>query len=190
MARQPASNLENNFSGGLKTDNSPLNFPENACTEADNCIFTITGETSRRAGIDLELNHTSFSINSSNKALSNYQWNNAGGDGINQMYVQQVGSTILFYLSSAASIPAPLSVQKIANTVDLTTFVAAGGSFDATVECQFADGNGYLFVYHPSIDPVYCTYFGGIITPNKIDIQIRDITGIFEPGVPDNLRPD
>lgn len=188
MPQQVANNLESNFSKGLITENNPLSFPENACTDADNCIFSITGEVTRRSGIDMELNYTSFGINCTNKALANYQWNNAGGDGVNQMYVQQVGSTILFYLSSAANLSQPLSVQKIANTVDLTAYVPSG-SFDSTIECQFSDGNGYLFIFHPSIDPVYCTYFGGIITPAKITVKIRDTVGIFEPGVADNLRP-
>lgn len=189
MPQQLATSVENNFTKGLITESTGLNFPENAATDCDNCEFTLVGDTLRREGIDYEVNFTTSTIDRNNSAINLYKWNNAGGDGLTQVIVQQTGSILYFYLSSSATVASPLSNHKLASTVDISTFVAAGGSFDTALECQFSDGNGYLFVYHPSCDPIYCTYSAGTITGNAITVQIRDFTGIPETGVTDDYRP-
>ncbi len=181
--------VQNAFTKGLLTEFSGLNFPEEAATDADNTLFSITGSVLRRQGFDYEANYTLNTIPRTNLAINTYKWNNAGGDGNTQVVVQQTGSIIYFYKSSAATVVAPLSSQILASTVDMSTFVASGGTFDATVECQFSDGNGYLFVYHPSCDTVYCTFNAGTITGNAIIVQTRDFAGIPEIGVADGYRP-
>jgi len=163
MPQQLTATVENNFTRGLITDSTGLNFPENAATDTDNCIYTIVGDVTRRLGIDYETNFTTTTIDFTNKAVNQYKWNNVGGDGLTQIVVEQVGSTLYFYRSSSATVASPLSANKLASTIDLTLFTV-GGTFDPAQECQFADGNGYLFVYHPAIDPVYCTYTAGVIT--------------------------
>ncbi len=181
--------IENNFTKGLITEFTGLNFPSNAATDTQNCIYTLVGDVIRREGFDYE-NNAALNIISTvtNKAISSYKWNNVGGDGETQVVVEQVGGTLYFYTSSAATTAAPLSAQKLSSTVDISSFVATGGSFDATVECQFADGNGYLFVCHPNCDPFYCTYVAGTVTGNIINIQIRDFIGIPD-GLPITSRP-
>ena len=54
MPRQQAFSIENNFSKGLLTEHTALNFPENACTETFNCTFDNLGNVSRRLGFDYE----------------------------------------------------------------------------------------------------------------------------------------
>jgi len=188
MPQQLANTVENNFSKGLITETNPLNFPENAATDADNCIFTINGEVTRRLGFNTEENSASYPISSVGQSINSYTWSNAGGDGVNQILVVQVGATLLFYLSSQASIASPLSVQLIGNTITLTAFTAFGNTFDSTVECEFTDGNGYLFVFHPDLEPFFCTYFGGVIVAQNINVQTRDFTGTID-GLPVNQRP-
>lgn len=189
MPSQVLSSVENSFTKGLVTEFTGLNFPENAATDCDNCEFTIVGDVLRRQGIDLETNGSNFVLNRSGKAISNYKWNNVGGDGLTQLVVEQVGNILYFYKSSSATIANPVSAQILASTVNLATFTAAGGGFTNSLECQYADGNGYLFVYHPSCDPIYCTYNSGTITGNRIIINVRDFTGVLEPGVSSNTRP-
>ena len=190
MANKFAQSVQSNFVGGLKTEFSALNFPENACIDADNVIFSITGETNRRAGFDFEANFQLNSISTVGVAINTYKWNNVAGDGQTQIIVQQDGGTIRFYLSSAATIASPLSTKLLASTVIMSTFVASGGVFDPTIECTFTDGNGYLFIFHPTCDPVYCTYntLTQVITPTLIDVQIRDFVG-FPETQPYNFRP-
>jgi hypothetical protein len=185
-----SASLMNSFIGGLKTEFTGLNFPENACTDTENVVFSIIGEAVRREGIDLEVNAVKSAVMQSSVAFNTYKWTNVGGDGLTQVLVVQIGNTLYFFTSSAATESSPLSAQLLASTVTVSTYQASGNT--ATVnqtECQFTDGNGYLFVFHPDCDPFYCTYNAGTITANLITLQIRDFAGIYEPGVPINFRP-
>jgi hypothetical protein len=180
--------VENNFIGGLKTEFTGLNFPENACTSATNCVFSIIGDVLRREGIDFEANFHLSSINTANLAVNYYKWFNAGGDGSTQLIVLQVGSTLYFFRSSAATAGSPVSAQILATSVNIAQFQAAGNvSTVSTTECQFTDGNGYLFVFHPACDPFYVQYTGTgpAVTASAITLMIRDFNGIIpEPGNP------
>jgi hypothetical protein len=181
--------FQNNFTAGLKTEFTGLNFPPNACTETFDCVFEMQGDVTRRPGVDLELHYTTNTVDRTSKAINSYHWLNAGGDGETQVYVLQIGSTIYFYESSNATIASPLSTQLLMSTIDLSSFLAAGSSNDPSeIECQFSDGNGYLFIYHPYCDPVVCTFSGGSINGQAVDIKTRDFTGYPEPGVGVNFR--
>jgi hypothetical protein len=184
--------LQNSFIGGLKTEYTGLNFPENSCTSVSNCVFSIVGDVLRRGGIDYETNFASSIINRANTAVTTYKWNNVGGDGLTQIVVLQAGGTLYFFKSSAATTTNPLSNQMLASTILLSNFVATGSSLSPNaVECQYSDGNGYLFVYNPACQPFYCTYNAATstITGNGININIRDFNGVLEPTVPVNFRP-
>ena len=190
MTQQTTFSVENNFTKGLITESTGLNFPENASTDTDNCTYTLIGEVLRREGIDFESNFLLNDLGTrTGNAISTYKWNNAGGDGNTQIVVTQIGGTLYFFKSSIATATAPLSTTKLAATVTLSTFLPTGSSstvFDT--ECQYADGNGYLFVYHPSLDPFYCALSGNTITPAAIVIKTRDFAGIPETS-PINFRP-
>lgn len=180
--------IENNFVGGLKTEFTGLNFPENAATETYNCVFEKKGNVRRRLGFDYETNYTLTAIDRDDVALSTYKWDNAGGDGSVEVLVLQVGGTLHFFRSSTAVTTDPISDQKLGSTITLSTYVPTGGSIDTAKECTFASGNGYLFVYHPSLEPIYCTYVSGTITATAITVQTRDFTGVVDP-VEDTFRP-
>jgi len=186
IQQKVTSSIEQNFTGGLKTEFTGLNFPENACTSVDNCVFSIIGDVLRREGINFEANYFLNDIFVANSAINTYRWLNAGGDGDTEVLVLQVGATLYFFESSNSTAAAPLSTTVLMSTVILSGYLATGNlTFDATTECQFTTGNGYLFVFHPSIDPVYCVFNNGVILPNSIQVQIRDFTGFYpEPGNP------
>lgn len=171
--------VQSSFIGGLKTEFTGLNFPENACTDTDNCVFTLIGEVLRREGINFETNNALQNINTASQAINYYHWVNAGGDGETQILVVQVGGTLYFFKTSAATSGSPISAQLLGSTVAISTFLATGSSADPTqTECQFSDGNGYLFVYHPNLDSFYCTLVSNVITANLITLQIRDFAGL------------
>ncbi|MDE1830256.1 MAG: hypothetical protein KGI25_08035, partial [Thaumarchaeota archaeon] len=160
----------NNFIGGLKTEFTGLNFPENAATSMDNCVVSIIGDVLRREGINFESNYFLNQIDVTNSAVSYYRWKNAGGDGETEIFVLQVGATLYFFQSSASTITAPLSSQLLSSTVNVSSFLASGSSNSVNqIECQYSDGNGYLFVYHPYCDPFYCVYSAGTITGTVIN---------------------
>jgi hypothetical protein len=188
MPSQVLSSVENNFTKGLVSEFTGLNFPENAATDTDNCVYTLVGDVTRREGFDYETNFALTSLDRTNNALSDYKWNNVSGDGLTQLVVQQVGTTVVFYKSSVATVSAPLSTQQLASVINLSDFTAPGATFDVTQECQYADGNGYLFIYHPSIDPIFCSYVAGAVTGSRIIVKIRDFTGVND-GLDVNFRP-
>lgn len=184
--------VQNNFKEGFKTEFTGLNFPENAATDTQNCIYSYVGDVSRRGGINYELNYVLSNpglIQISNTAKSTFRWLNAGGDGQTQILVEQIGSTLYFFLSSSATLNNPLSSKFITSTVSLTSFQSSSNPDPSLLECQYAIGNGYLFIFHPNCDPFYCTYNNGLITASAITLQIRDTVGIPEPGIADNFRP-
>lgn len=186
----PSQSVVSNFSGGLKTEFTGLNFPENACTSMDNAVISLIGEIQRREGINFEANFEYKAIAQGSVATNYYLWRNVGGDGQTQILVLQVGNTLYFYETSAATASSPVSAQLLGSTVTVSTFQATGNTNTVSqIQCQFSDGNGYLFVYNTSCDPFYCTFNNGVITASLITVQTRDFTGIPESGVAVNVRP-
>lgn len=192
MTSQVLTNVENNFTKGLVTEFTGLNFPENACTACENCEFTLIGDVLRREGINLEVNGATFqtTVPSGGVAQSQYVWDNAGGTGNVKLLVRQVGGTLYIYDISAATDASPVS-QNLLTTISMVGFAAVGNAFDITKEFSYASGNGYLFVLHSTMEPVY-VIFNPILntfSSNIIPIQIRDFAGIPEPGVSPSFRP-
>ena len=188
MPSQIMSSVENNFTKGLITEATGLNFPENAATSASNCVFTLIGDVVRREGINFQANGTTTTVDRTNSAMSSYVWNNPGGDGNSKLLVKQIGGTLYFYNIATATVTSPLSTQLLAGNILLLASV--GNTLDTTAECQYADGNGYLFVYHTSCDPFAVSYnpVTLAVTVNAINVQIRDFTGVND-GLPVNNRP-
>src|SRR5882672_5501413 len=182
--------VQNHFIEGLKTEFTGLNFPENAATDTNNCVYTLVGDVQRRGGINYEENFKLNNINQPSVARSSFRWLNAGGDGTSQLLVQQIGNNLYFWKSSSATVANPLSTTLLLTIVNLNTFLPTGSPANpALQECQYAMGNGYLFVFHPICDPFYCVFANNVVTSNTITLQMRDFIGIPETGVPDNFRP-
>lgn len=179
--------VQNTFTKGLLTEYTGLNFPENAATSAINTEFTLIGNVNRRLGINYEFNKTFNSVMRGNQAITSYKWNNAGGDGLTQIVVEQIGGILYFYNSTNATTVLPLSSQLI-TSINFSSLLAIGGTFNPADECQYTDGNGYLFVYHNTCGPFYCTLVGNAVTANPINIGIRDFNGIPE-TTSVNFRP-
>lgn len=180
--------VQNNFSRGLITEATGLNFPENACTEADNCTFNRLGEVRRRLGFDLEGSFENFAQDMSGNAVVTYVWNNAAGEGDVSFVVVQIGNLLHFYFVAPDS---SLSANKHADTIDLTDFAPAGVTTVSTLECQFSSGNGLLFVTNQRLNSFYVTYDADLdtFTGTEIDIQIRDFEGDLADALDIDERP-
>lgn len=177
MPSQVITSVENNFTKGLVTEFTGLNFPENAATDCDNVQFSLIGSVHRRLGIDLESPRTIRNLTTSGKAISTYVWNNAGGDGNTKLVCTQFGNNLAFYNASNVTLSGALSNQSL-GSLDLSTFVGQNITFDVTKEFEYADGNGYLFLYHPSCDPIYITFVSNSLAANRITLKTRDFQGI------------
>ena len=175
MARSNKITLQNNFDKGLLTQATGLNFPENACTEADNCVFSF-GSATRRFGFDFEEGFEAFETTITSSVIVSYIWKNVSGEGDKVFVVVQIGDVLHFYSVSSDS---PLSASKHADTVDLTDFAPVGVISVANLECQFSSGNGLLFVTNERLDSFYVEWDSGgdTITATQIDLKVRDFEG-------------
>lgn len=189
MPRSTAAVIENNFVGGLKTEFTGLNFPENSCTETFDCIFSKIGRVTRRKGFDIEDSGVYSTINRSGGVVNTYLWKNVAGDGRIVLLVEQIGNVLRFYEVSDTS--TAISNQLLSSSITLSSFLPSGSTVNpASTECQFAQGNGYLFVFHKDLEPFYVVYdtSAQTVTGNTITVQIRDLGGINE-NTPVAQRP-
>ena len=154
MARGTNFTVENNFTGGLKTEHTGLNFPENAATETFNCIYDKVGNVERRLGFDYESNYSINLYNSSNQAISTYRWRNAGGDGTTSFIVQQNGGNLYFYKDSAATSASSISAQKIATVIPISDFTADGEEYFAKRSGIIADDDKQFSTLPDCITPI------------------------------------
>lgn len=186
MPQQSIVAVENSFIHGLVTEATGLNFPESACTDTDNCEFDLDGSVTRREGFDLEANYSPKVINRSNVAINSYLWQNVAGDGNTTVVVVQVGNKLYFYETTGTG---NFSLGAQATTVTLTA--VSGAPLVETVEAQFCDGNGYLFVTHPYIDPVRISYDATAHTATAVSmiLQIRDLEGALADVLATDARP-
>ena len=183
MARSVSGSIQNTASKGLITEATGINFPENAWTDALNVTPDNKGVTERRLGINYEIDAFVSDVIRDNDTINSGRWVNVAGGGDRIFIVVQVGHILYFYNETSGE---SLSSNKKNFTVDLSTLAIVGSPDVSTESCEFASGNGYLFVTHPYCDPFYITYdsVGDTISTNTITVQIRD----FE-GVDDGLGP-
>lgn len=178
MSRSVGTAVENSFVKGVVTEFSGLNFPENACTDALNVVFTDKGEVHRRPGIDFEDDYTTHALDVSDNMITSYHWKTAGGKSENSFIVQQVGRFLYFYRVGES-----LSPNIASFTFDLYSYATSTANL-ASEPCQFAGGNGKLYVVHPSSDPFFIQYHPetDTITSQFYYVRIRDFT-ILEDGL-------
>ena len=178
MPRQINSQVENNFIKGLITEATALNFPPNACTDTDNCIFHPKGDVYRRYGLDNEDGAVTADVTVAGSAVTTFTWNNPAGLA-KSFHVVQVGRYLHFY-----NVPTNASVSsgKHATVLDLDAYKTSTTTLINQNRCQFASGQGYLFVVHPYCKPLYVKYNGGTdaITLNGIDVKVRDTEGVVD----------
>lgn len=186
MPQQAAVAVENNFINGVITEATGFNFPEKACTESYDCVFDIDGSVYRREGFDLETNFQTKTIDRASKAIKTYLWQNVAGDGSATVAVVQIGNKLYFYEASGTGI-----FSSGAQTTTVTLTPVSGAPVTDTIEAQFCDGNGYLIVTHPYIDPIRVSYdlAAHVATANTITIQIRDFEGAVADPYGVDTRP-
>jgi len=186
MARSAGTVVENNFSRGLITEATGLNFPENACTETYDCVFEQTGEVHRRLGHDIEEGSVVEPFDGSG-AVREFVWKTVSNNGTISFLVQQLGATIFFYdLGTGLA----LSASQKNFTIDLTDYETISSPPTGNRYCSFAAGNNFLFIAHPQCDPLTVKYDPDLddITVVVRQLQIRDIAGLDD-GLAVDVRP-
>lgn len=190
MTRSSGTTVENNFTRGLITEATGLNFPENAVTNCLNVRFKEVGAVCRRLGIDYE---NGYSVGSETKAdyISSYVWETVDKNGNITFVVVQNGRYIYFYEAGENS----LSDNKKSFSIDLVSYKTSGTTDTQIKEnrCSYSSGNGYLFIAHSRCEPLYVSYDSDTdsITVNQIILRIRDLEGlsVTHDGISLNYRP-
>lgn len=195
MARNLGTVLLNNFSRGLVTEATGLNFPDNAVTESDNVVFERVGRVSRRLGYDIEeyAETLGYGGDATSGILKEYLWQSVAKQGGFTFLVVQMGANIRFYeVGSGMS----LSSGAIPLGIDLRDYKIPGSPDINTTPASFAAGAGYLFITHPSCNPILVEYDSDEdqFYQTHIKIYIRDFEGV-EDGLavdeqPEDLTPE
>ncbi len=192
MPRGTTISVENNFTQGLITEFTAMNFPENAVTDADNCVFSELGAVTRRLGMEYE---NEFVLHDLSDLSPNYEvfveskWHSVAEVGTTSFVVQQIGQTIRFFTVDE---DAALSQGLKSFSIDLADFVVAGAdpTLILTTPCQFTTARGYLVVVHPICEPFYVAYTAATdtIATTVIDVEVRDFEGLDD-GLDVDVRP-
>jgi hypothetical protein len=177
MPRAVGITVENSFVGGLKTESTGLNFPENSCIDTDNCVFDPSGEVYRRNGIEFEADFDLITQSFTNNAIAEYIWKGAAQTGELNFTVVQIGRTIRFFSIGGSG---NISGGHKSFTLDMFAFAASGAPEISSVPCSFSSGNGLLFIAHPYCNPVAVEYNSDTdtLTANAITVKIRDMFGV------------
>lgn len=178
-----------NFSKGLFTEASPLNYPENASVDEANFVLNKDGSRSKRLGLDLEDNYVynialTGTINEIQQyAITTFIWRDAANIANNDILVAQIGRHLTFYRINDATNNSVSSTYFAA--LDISNASQFRNERTKIEECDFAIIRGHLLVVHPSYSPFYISYetdSNGIETitwaGNQQDIKIRDFVGV------------
>lgn len=177
MARTAGAIVENQWTRGLITEATGLNFPEHAATDADNVKFLPRGAVTRRLGIDIEGDARTLPFDENDGVIKEFVWEAVSQNGGYTFLVLQKGSYVHFFeLEDGDTISAGLDDAYL----DLREFLAPGGSNVENTPCSFDAGAGYLFIAHPSCEPVIVRWLSDEARFQfaEIVIQIRDFEGV------------
>ena len=194
MPRQVVTKVEKSFVRGLVTDVTALQFPENACTDVDNCVFDFTGRVTRRLGMDVEDGYVAVDGNTGKdvartlgtlESYSTFLWEAAAGVDKSFAVVQK-GTTLLIYDVSETT-----ALNDLHDFIDLNDFLPEGsGENPADHPCHYASGRGDLVVVNPACDPFFIVYdpTSDEFTSTSFDILARDFAGLDD-GLGTTDRP-
>ena len=182
MARQSSELEFNSFVGGLITEASVMNFPENASVDEANFVLNRDGSRSRRLGMNLEdghEEHTSFFRGSTASGVytSSYSWEDATSDLSTKVAVVQIGAELRFFDMSSGSVSGNL----------IHTESIATGIYTAT-NVSYTSVDGLLIVAHGEDYINYFKYEDGLITSGDFRLEIRDLFGVEDYYEGRNLR--
>lgn len=206
MSRSQAVSIENNFSKGLITEATAMNYPENSVVETDNCVYLKNGKVIRRYGIDYEAGHVITNLSTmsvmgsattpsdfyDDLTIQEYEWTTVNNNGSISFVVVQIGDRLNFFNVTTNNYVSPNRKSFTVNIKDFMAGTIPGdvGEAVASQACSFSSGFGYLFVAHPLCDPFYIEYDEDTdaITATQIDIKVRDFERLDDGLTIDN-RP-
>jgi hypothetical protein len=187
MARTEGRQTYNTFVGGLITEATGINFPENASVDEQNFVLNRNGSRQRRLGFDKENGfvHTGViagaAVGYVKAAAQTFFWDNTGPGNQFDVLVVQYGSLLYFFNTKKSTFGASIG------SYDLTTHTTGnytGGEFEK-IACDFSSVRGALIVVGKHIDPFYIEATAvadstvlDTFTGTSITMEIRDFDGV------------
>lgn len=182
------SKVFSNFTKGLNTEATGLNFPEDAAVDLDNVELFTTGEVKRRLGLDFEggysLSADVFAESTlTTAAISTHEWRSVNSIGELNFLALQIGLKIYFYDLGAEPVSGTL-----VGSVDLDSFSTNSNAASFLIDASF--GEGRMLVTSRFLEPLYIEYDGDTATfsTHMIQLLIRDFDGLVD-GFEVNERP-
>ena len=187
MPRSVGSVVNNNFSKGLITEATGLNFPDNAVTDTENTVFEKTGRVTRRLGYDIEGGGTALAYSETDGVLREFIWQSVANSGGFTFLCLQVGDQILFF---ELSVNDALSKNVVPVAINLRDYIAPGAPETKYIPCSFTSGAGKLFISHPYAYPVVVRFNSeeNVFEVAKITVLQRDFQGV-EDGLALSANP-
>ena len=189
MARQQLKIQAADFRGGLITEASPLNYPENSAIEISNLDVNIDGSVRRRKGLRQEPNAQNVLVRngqgfpvSPNVDVETYVWRNAAGDAESNLVVVKTATRVSFYRETDS-----VSSNKLPFELNLMNFATGSEEQVARTRVDMAFGRGYMFVVGKFIEPLVLSYNA---STNAIDIKELDLKKRDFDGLDDGLEVD
>jgi hypothetical protein len=176
MARSVGVSVENNFVNGLVTEATGLNFPENAVTETQNCVFDDNGVVSRRKGINFEQDFTNINLTSTGVAYTEYVWQSVAGNGNTTFYIQQIGTQVFIFRLDGDGIVS----RSLIGQIDMNEHSLVDEDTLKEIPFQYSSGNGNLFIVGRYTHPIFVKHIiGTTFTVDRINIRTRDFIGLL-----------
>lgn len=181
MGRQTSAVEFNNFVGGLVTEATPLNFPDNASLDEDNFVLNTNGSRQRRLGMDFEDDHQIVTTSvvppaDGEVTITSTKWKNAGGDPLKNLIVVQVGNELKIFDMDITPLSAGLIYTKVFDGLSADSYFS------------YAVVDGVLVVATGQKDISQFKYVGGAITYKALTLLVRDLFGVEDVVAGESLR--
>ena len=176
MAQDETLKQFSNFSKGLMTEATPLNFPENYALDEANMLLAVNGSRERRKGIEFETGYATTLCTQTDAAVNMkfFKWDFADSNAANIIGVVQVGVQLWLYDLSE---DAPSA--NLLNTGQAVSLVSASSTSNPAI--SFAVMNGILIMTSASFDAPYALEYDtatDFCTLSPIYVKVRDLWGV------------
>ncbi len=162
-----------NFVGGLNTEGSALNNPENTADVLENFIVELNGTLRKRPGLSISGALVADGVGLTDvPVVSVHEWSTAVKGSKAEFFVVQVNAILTIVSIDGAT------VARI-GTLSLATYQRPSSSTIGTKRISAVSGKGNFFVSSFEIVPFFIEYdsLTNTISHQQITIQVRDFYG-------------
>ena len=183
MTKNSSRGEFNTFVGGLVTEASALNFPEQAARDIENFELNKDGTINRRPGFGFEQNFQYIdsevdTVSIVNGGFSSYVWEDPAGQSGEKILVLQCDDKLKFYSLNATTVSLEGFIAEVTfPATDRTLNKGSYAAVDGKLVITTGDTVVYLVTYSPLVPSFAITSFA---------LKTRDIWGLSVTATDDN----